>query len=81
MVTSGLRIGTPAITTRGMTEPDMKVIAEAMDILAQKREVGIEEAKAMVKSCIQDRIGVLLFRRNECDTSRTGYIEDRKSVV
>lgn len=50
MVTSGLRIGTPAITTRGMTEPDMKVIAEAMDILAQKREVGIEEAKAMVKS-------------------------------
>ena len=28
----------------------MKVIAEAMDILAQKREVGIEEAKAMVKS-------------------------------
>ena len=50
MVTSGLRIGMPAITTRGMTEPDMKVIAEAMDILAQKREVGIEEAKAMVKS-------------------------------
>lgn len=31
-VTSGVRIGTPAVTTRGMKEEDMHVIAEIIDI-------------------------------------------------
>jgi len=31
-ITSGIRLGTPALTTRGMVEPDMEKIAEAIDM-------------------------------------------------
>ena len=46
-VTSGLRLGTPAVTTRGLKEEDMAVIARAirLTLLDQK----LEEAKQLVK--------------------------------
>lgn len=45
-VTSGIRLGTPAITTRGMKEEDMKDIAEAIDLcLTYNKE---EEARGKV---------------------------------
>ncbi|MHB8157020.1 MAG: serine hydroxymethyltransferase [Desulfocucumaceae bacterium] len=50
-VTSGVRIGTPAVTTRGMKEADMKRIAEIMDIVItnHKDAAMMEKAGKMVK--------------------------------
>ena len=46
-VTSGVRLGTPAVTTRGMKEGDMDAIAEAI-VLVIKSEDNIEKAKEIV---------------------------------
>lgn len=47
-VTSGLRVGTPAITTRGMKEEDMKVIADCIADVIFKGEEILEDVKARV---------------------------------
>ena len=46
-VTSGVRLGTPAVTTRGMVEEDMDKIAEAI-ALVMESEDNIEKVKEMV---------------------------------
>ena len=48
-VTSGIRLGTPAVTTRGMNVEDMDRIAEAIALVVKGGEEKIEEAKAIVK--------------------------------
>ena len=47
-VTSGVRIGTPAVTTRGLKEEDMKVVAECITLIAKDFEGNKEAVKAKV---------------------------------
>lgn len=46
-VTSGVRLGTPAVTTRGMKEDDMDKIAEIIAMVIQSED-NVEKARAMV---------------------------------
>ncbi|MDY4670144.1 MAG: serine hydroxymethyltransferase [Oliverpabstia sp.] len=47
-VTSGVRLGTAAVTSRGMKEEDMDLIAQAIALMTESRE-NKEEALAIVK--------------------------------
>ena len=47
-VTSGLRVGTPAMTTRGMREEEARTIARLITRIINEREAAFEEVKAEV---------------------------------
>ena len=47
-VTSGIRLGTPSVTSRGMNTADMDRIAEAISIIVKEKEAGIPAARAIV---------------------------------
>lgn len=49
-VTSGIRLGTPAVTSRGMKTEDMDRIAEAITLIIDGGEEKVPEARAIVKS-------------------------------
>lgn len=49
-VTSGIRLGTPAVTSRGMKEADMDRIAEAIAIVIKGQESAVDEARAIVQT-------------------------------
>ena len=51
MVASGLRIGTPAVTTRGLREPEMKTIASLMARVLDAH--GEAEVVAQVKNDVK----------------------------
>ena len=54
-ITSGLRLGSPALTTRGMKEPEMKLIGEWIAELLEdhKNEDRIQSTKAQVRELCQ----------------------------
>jgi len=53
-ITSGVRIGTPAVTTRGMKEPQMRVIASLID--ATLRHIGSPDALAQVSRQVDELV-------------------------
>ncbi|CTQ49970.1 serine hydroxymethyltransferase [Jannaschia donghaensis] len=61
MVTSGIRLGTPAGTTRGFAEPEFRLIAdlivEVVDGLAANGIEGNAEVEASVRAKVQDLCG------------------------
>ena len=49
-VTSGVRLGTPAVTSRGMKEDDMDKIAEAIAMVIKGGEEKVADARAIVQA-------------------------------
>ncbi len=49
-VTSGIRLGTPAATSRGLKEEDFDQVAEAISIVVKEGEAGVEKARAIVQT-------------------------------
>ena len=56
-ITSGIRFGTPAITTRGLVESDIKNVVEMIDkvILNNDNESVLKEVKKDVNQMMSDR--------------------------
>lgn len=49
-VTSGIRLGTPAATSRGLNTEDMDQVAEAISLVIKEGEAGIDKARAIIKT-------------------------------
>ncbi len=49
-VTSGIRLGTPSVTTRGFVTADMDKVAEAISLVVLKGEDGVAPARDIIKT-------------------------------
>ncbi|MBQ2661560.1 MAG: serine hydroxymethyltransferase [Clostridia bacterium] len=47
-VTSGIRVGTPAVTSRGLVEEDMVLVGKLISRIVKEGEAAVEEVKAQV---------------------------------
>lgn len=60
-VTSGIRLGTPAATSRGLKEDDFDRVAEAIAMIIKEGESAVEPAKAIIKE-LTDKYPLKDFR-------------------
>ncbi len=51
-VTSGVRLGTPAVTSRGMVEEDMETIAEVISLALKDFDANADKARDLVKELV-----------------------------
>ncbi|MCR5477390.1 MAG: serine hydroxymethyltransferase [Lachnospiraceae bacterium] len=49
-VTSGIRLGTPSVTSRGLNTQDMDQVAEAIALVIKEGESAVERVRAIVKT-------------------------------
>ena len=52
-VTSGIRLGTPAVTSRGLKEADIAVVADCIADIIDRGDEAIEPVKAKVEELCQ----------------------------
>ena len=70
-VTSGIRIGTPAMTTRGMKEEEARTVARLITKIIEQKEAAFEEVKAEVaKLCEEAKVAIRNVRREANDKTK-----------
>ena len=74
-VTSGVRLGTPAVTTRGLKEDDMDVIAECIALVLQNED-NIEKVKGMVAELTAKGIACEPVRMDEYSRKPFTFFRD-----